>query len=123
MDAIARGKAGNKMDLGDVVIVNESPSVDVIGDVCAFRTRQRACKHLEPVDVERGEYHAISASGRLLDLTTDGQRVTISERLDASLDVVMARALLLTLVRPSERHRIDNATPLDEVIKLVQFLA
>ena len=45
-------------------------------DVGVFKSIEEAVLQLEPLDVDRGEYSAYDAQGRLLKLVVDGARVT-----------------------------------------------
>ena len=65
--------------MGEGVLMNNpKPPVFVIDglDVGVFKSVEDAVLQLEPIDVNRGEYSAYDAEGRLLRLAVDGAKVT-----------------------------------------------
>ena len=65
--------------MGEGVLMNNpKPPVFVIDglDVGVFKSVEDAVLQLEPIDVNRGEYSAYDAEGRLLRLAVDGAKIT-----------------------------------------------
>jgi hypothetical protein len=60
-------------------ILNESRAPELPGDINLFESLDALRGHVEPIDVEHGEYVAFDAEGRPLVLSTDGREITVAE--------------------------------------------
>lgn len=59
------------------VFLNESPTLGELGDLRLFESVDALREHVEPIDVEHGEYFAFDAEGRLLALYADARHVGV----------------------------------------------
>lgn len=61
------------------IVINESHTIDLPGDMTFFESVADLEGYVEPIDVENEEYFAFDAEGRLLRLETDGKVVRVTE--------------------------------------------
>jgi hypothetical protein len=101
------------------IVLNESTSIDTPGDVSIYQSVRELTLHVEPVDVENGEYFAFDAEGRLMVLETDGRTVTVRaaepETIHRDDLVKLLRQSLISVDFP---ERIVNRWNLTELVKV-----
>ena len=91
------------------IILNESQSMAVPGDVMLFTSFESAVSYLEPIDVENEEYFAFDSEGRLLALSINDStgRIEVASRESKPGHVLELRAVLCGLLSIYGGERLD----------------
>lgn len=63
--------------LENVVVINESQTAEVAGEVDLFKSISRLVEHIEPIDVENNEFFAYTLAGDRLDLSVENDQVQV----------------------------------------------